>query len=183
MNATELFHADGRSAAVFYCGTCRYVARTQDLAERCCAPSICETCGEPAEKYRTVCAACALANEVKREAERFAKADKVTDWDGWIFWDGTGHNDGFFPSAEELAEHLECEECALPAYVWTCKKIPFVSRILDRVTDQISENAYEDWDQSHLSGLPEFKAAVESFETANQDQVSWEPNYNLALIL
>lgn len=184
MNVTELFHADGRSAAVFYCGKCRIVHRTQAIAEQCCAVTLCEVCGAPAEQYRTVCSACGRAREVQREAERFAKAEKVTDWDGWIFWDGTGFNEGFFSSVEDLEEYLAGDGMQFPpAYVWTCKKIQLVSRIFDRISDYISENAYEDWDTSHLSGLPEFKAAVEAFEAANKDQVSWEPSYKQALLL
>lgn len=183
MNATELFHADGRTADIFYCGKCRIVHRTQSFAEKCCAPIMCE-CGAKAEQYRTECAACWRAKEVQREAEKFAKAEKLSAWDGWVFWDGTGHNDGFFPSLEELEEHLECnDDLPLPAYVWTCNRIPFVTSILDRTLNCISENSSDDWDTSSLSGLPEFELAVKAFEEANKDQVSWDPNYKQALIL
>ena len=120
---------------------------------------------------------------MKREAERFSKAEKVSDCDGWIFWDGTGHNDGFFPSVEELLEHLEGEEMVPPPYVWTCKRIPFVANIFDRTIDCIADNAYDDWEISSLSGVKEFKEAVDAFETANTHQVSWEPDYTVALLL
>lgn len=38
MNATELFHSDGKTAGVWYCAECRVVHKDQPGAEQCCKP-------------------------------------------------------------------------------------------------------------------------------------------------
>ncbi len=40
MNATELFHQDGKTANVFYCGKCRIVKRSKEEAETCWCDSL-----------------------------------------------------------------------------------------------------------------------------------------------
>jgi hypothetical protein len=53
----------------------------------------------------------------------------------------------------------------------------------DRITDGFIDEAPEEWDGEGLSGVNEFKAAIEAFNAANSELVSWFPNYKRALLL
>lgn len=203
MNATQLFHQDGRSAGVFYCTSCRRVHREESIADVCCTPSLCRTCAEPAEQYRTTCRSCDDKRKVSQEAARFEAAEKVTDFDGWVYAEGLGgYRDGYFGSVGELMDHVsderpddeelskmtdeEKEEIpALPAYAWTCDEIRFahldIQSVLDLITD--SGDAYEDFDSGDLKGVTELKAALDAFNKANSGIVSYFPNYERAVLL
>ena len=93
MNAQELFLGDGRSAGVWYCGDCKIVARTQDDAQRCCAPRLCE-CGVEltgSDKHYTRCSACRYADQERRDLAQFNAATKVyvEDYTGeFVYIDG-----------------------------------------------------------------------------------------------
>lgn len=185
MNAIELFHADAKSAGVFYCAKCRYVARSKDDADKCCEPTKCRYCGKPSGRQHWLCCdACQKINDEKKESERFQKAKKVTEWDGWVYLDGTGR-DGFSESVAEFRENWEddheCDE--LPEYVWACKQNHFAVADVSDITERIADNAYEDFEPDDLNGLDELKSAIEKFNEANKDIVSYEPDYNIAVLL
>lgn len=188
MNATELFHADGRTADVFYCGKCRIVKRTKDEAEHCCAPRVCECGAVISEPYYTVCDACRRLRDIQRERERFEKAEKLAEWDGPVFIDGLGHDEGYFRSVDDLMDYLadwEDDEGPQPTheYAWTCDSVPFVHVRFSDLLDRFGDDAYEDWEPEDLKGVDELKAALRAFEEANKECVAWEPNYRRALIL
>jgi hypothetical protein len=83
MKATELFVKKGdefKASGVYFCGVCRLTARTEQYAEKCCCPKICEDCGIelPANDYHyTVCPDCRDHREAARERVRFENAQKV----------------------------------------------------------------------------------------------------------
>lgn len=190
MNAIELFHADGKTAGIYHCEKCRIVKRTKAEADQCCAPVKCADCGsENVPKYYTVCDACRHKKEADREAERFAKAEKVTEWSGAIYSDGRGWNEGFFANVEDLEDWLACEEeddgsqPDRPEYVWTCDDKPFCQLDYDHIIENAIQEAYEDWEPDSITGADALKAAIEAFNEANKEHVSWEPNYKRALLL
>ena len=43
--------------------------------------------------------------------------------------------------------------------------------------------AYEDFDFNDLNGLTELKAALDAFNAANEDKISYSPDYKRAVIL
>lgn len=186
MNATELYLKDGRFAGIFYCSECHLVKLTKDQADRCCEPTKCQYCGkESGRKHYLACESCERANQLKKEAERFDKAEKLTQWDGWVFLEGTGR-DGHYESLSDFwdnweLEHYEADE--KPKYVWTCKKIHFAVADVSDITERIADNGYEDFDTDDLNGLDDLKAAIEKFNEANKDVVSYEPDYKRAVIL
>lgn len=186
MNAIQLHFSDGKPAGVWYCSNCKCVARSQELAEQCCAPRKCSACGEPVrEQYRTLCEDCRKIDEETRERDRFSKAEKLAEWKGWV-WDPEGRGwklDGFSESVEEFLEYLEDQEQEIPEYVWACKPVQFVHGELADITDKIIDNAYEDFDVNELDGLWELKAAIEKFNELNKDVVSYEPDYSKAVLL
>ena len=176
MNATELFHKDGRTAGVFYCEKCRMVKRTQYEAEQCCKPYKCSSCGKDCERqYYTICNECDRQREITREQERFAKAEKVTEWDGPVLY-----GDTYYESIEDM---IETEEDELPDYVWTCTIEKFVEIDVDGILQRICENGYEDFDESSLKGIEEFEVAARKFEEANAGAVCWNPDYKKALLI
>jgi hypothetical protein len=186
MNATELYHQDGKSAGVFYCTACRCVQRTKEEADQCCAPTKCRDCGqETGRKWYVTCAECDRKNRLKQEAERFEKAEKRTGWDGWVYREGTGR-DGFSESLSDFWENWENDHAAgdePPTYVWACTEHHFARADLDEITERIAENGYEDFDGDDLRGLVEFKAAIQRFNEANHDLVSYAPDYRVAVLL
>lgn len=190
MNAIELFHADGKPAGIYHCEKCRIVKRTKDEADQCCAPVKCAICGaENVRQYHCNCDACDEKKRVESEAERFAKAEKVTEWNGAIYSEGHGWNEGYFANLEDLEDWLACEEDEdgsqpdRPEYVWTCDDKRFCQLDYDHIIENATQEAYEDWDAGNISGEKELKAAIEVFNEANKEHVSWEPNLKRALLL
>lgn len=194
MKAVELFHANGKPAGIYHCEKCRLVFREKDRAEECCAPLNCRICGKEVERnHYLICSACSDEECTKKEAQRFAEAEKLTEWDGPV-WDqnGTGFNEGFFENLSAYEEHLdqEAEEVAdneepfrRPEYVWTCDDIPFCQVDFDRIIEQISEESWGDWDSADIEGAKEFEAAIKVFNEANKHHVSWQPNLKVAVLL
>lgn len=203
MNAIELHHKDGRTAGVYYCSECKCVARTIEQATKCCSPYKCTGCGVelPRKNYRTACPKCEAEKEREREAACFAAAEKVTEWEGWLYSNEVpGYNDGYYanigelmgfvadntPDAEELAE-LDEDELSeipnLPVYLWTCDEKRFATASLDSIMENISDRGYEDFDTADLKGTEALGAAIDAFNAANAGLVSYSPNYNKALIL
>jgi hypothetical protein len=184
MNATELYLKDGRSAGVFYCEKCKIVHRTTAEADQCCMPYHCKGCGKETQRYVNICSACFNKQQDKKEAERFAKAAKITKWDGWVYVEGLGYQNGYFQSVEDLIDYLTDEEDGnYPQYAWTCSANHFVNAEISDITERIGDNAYEDFNTEDLNGLQELKAAIAKFNDANKDAVSYTPDYTTAVLI
>lgn len=186
MNAIELYHQDGKSTGVFYCTNCRCVKPDKDAADKCCEPTKCQYCGkESGRQYYLACESCDYANQVKKESDRFEKAEKRTQWDGWVYLEGTGR-DGYSESLSDFYDNWaddHDEGGELPEYVWACSKNHFAVADVSDITERIGDNAYEDFDTDDLNGLDDLKAAIEKFNEANNDVVSYEPDYKIAILL
>lgn len=188
MNAQELFHQDGRTAGVYYCGECRNVAKTRERADTCCAPYKCTYCGCDVDRktYRTACPDCIAKKDVALEAEKFEKAEKLKDYDGPVFTDRTGYNEGFFPSLEELYDHFgdadwdDEASTKLPAYAWACNVFQFVHGNVSDLKDGME--GYEDWD-GETQGDDELQAALDAWAEKNKGLVRWEPDYSRCVLL
>ena len=188
MNATELFLKDGKSAGIFFCGECRRVAPTQDIAVDCCQTYRCRECGKDTGAHHyTVCEDCRRKARDAKEAERFAKAEKLTAWDGWVYCEGRGFQDGFFPTLGDLMDDLdddtEGDEAPAITYAWTCQPTQFVRASLSDITERVADEAYEDFDVDELAGLKELSDAIVKFNKANEDRVSYAPDYAKAVLL
>mgnify|MGYP001203851990 CR=1 FL=1 len=182
MNATELFHKDGRPAGVWYCEKCRLTFSHREAAELCCKPYVCSLCGKPCEQFHTICESCLSARRIAVEQERFEKAVKLTEWDGWVYVEGLGFQDGFFPDTDELREHCE-EGVDLPSYAWTCSSKPLVRVDADDILDDIFTDAQEDLERYRIEGLKEFREAVEAFNEANKILLAYNVNYTQLVLL
>ena len=182
MDGQELYLKDGRSAGVFYCSKCRIVAREKEQADNCCVPRKCDTCG--AEIGNSYCEPCADNREIEKEKARFEAAEKVTSWDGWVFSEGLGYQEGFASSIDDLLESVETPD-EIPEYIWTCEPTQFVRVSLDDILQRIEEdeNCVEDFDARDCDGLPELGAALDAFNEANKGKISYHPNYKRALLV
>lgn len=190
MNATQLFHADGKPSKVFFCGKCRMTAATQENAEQCCQNYKCQHCGvDTGSRSWLSCDACRRKIEDEAERRRFEKAEKVTSWDGPIYCEGLGYNEGFFESVEDLwdylgdEEELETGERKAPEYVWTCDCKPICSLDYDEIIENATQDAHEGWEPDQLTGAEALKSALDAFNEANKEQVGWEPNFKKALLI
>ena len=179
MNATELFHADGKSSGIYYCGQCRIVHRERESAEQCCKPYIC-SCGAECLKHWLICDDCRRKKDIAKERERFEKAEKVTAWNGAV---ADPHSDRYGRNLDELLELLDYDEADPPEYVWTCHERPVCVLDYDTIIEHATNDAYEDFDPGSLDGKKELTEALEKFNALNKENVVWEPNYKLALVL
>jgi hypothetical protein len=184
MNAVELFHADGKSAAIYYCAICRNVAKTKDDADKCCQPYHCDTCGKVTERYHMRCSECQWEAIRKRDAERLEKATKLDGWEGPVFHPEISYNNGYFRNLEELLDWAECGEEATIfqniKFVFLCNSFPFHAD-MDSMMNDACENMYEDFDADDLNGTIELMEAVEQFNEANKQFERWEPDYTRAI--
>jgi hypothetical protein len=184
----ELFKADGTATGIWACGKCKlivhgYDAAARQRAEECCTPGKCRECGAEkaeADKCYTACRICQDRKDAEKLQVRIAAAEKLDTWDGWVFWDGLGDNDGFFQHLDGLLEWWEDEEHAegdeLPAYIFCCKTIPFRKADVDEVIERCTEDTFEDA-ADQIEGKDELALALEAFNTANVGLVSYEPDW------
>jgi hypothetical protein len=181
----------------YACGKCRLVvagigkgpgmffkeADAIAFAKRHCGPWICEKCGaEHDRKNQPTCRKCfdeAWAERcAKKEAERFEKAEKVTEYDGPVFCEVAGSGDGFFHSVQDLIDHCECEDIDVPSYAWTCTVIHpqlDIDDACDRVLDEHHESC-------SFIGMDELRAFVEEWNKLQSDE-TWEPDYSRAVLI
>jgi hypothetical protein len=119
------------------------------------------------------------------EASRFAKSEKVETWDGPVWADGCGNSDGFFTDMDDFLDWTHCREPGevVPPYVWACDKKPVVSLDINHILENATQEAYEDFSYSDLTGIKELEAAMTTFCEINKDVVVWVPNYKKAVLV
>lgn len=179
-----------KPAGVFYCEKCKIVHREKERADECCQTEFkCPKCGGKTNDRYMMCSACWFKQSDEKEKARFDKAEKIADLDygGWIFSDGHGHNNGYFPNVEELKDYLEGEVAPeeRPEYAWACKSKMFVQLDTDRIVQRFAEmdDAYEDFDEGRIVMPPEFLVGIDKFNEANKGIVSYAPDYSRAVLL
>jgi hypothetical protein len=189
MNATELFHQDGKPANVFCCGQCKNFFRQKEWAEECCTHHKCAKCrGLCEQRYYRLCDACQAEERQEKEQARFAAAEKIPadQYLGWVYSEGAG-GDCFLKSAQALMDDLENSDPGNDSveYAWACNPVQFAHVDMDDIMRSIEENgdAYEDFDSNYLSGILELGAAIDVFNKANEGIVSYQPDYKRAVIL
>jgi len=178
MQAQELFLASGKSAGVFYCTSCKVVRKTHEEAEDCCSPCKCQQCGVETEHYNTICKACQRKKERAAEVARFEKAEKLTSFDGWLFY-----GDKYYETMCDLLDDID-DDADIPEYVWATTVCHFV-RLEIGAVEELSvdvDSAYEDFD-SAPDGLDELKTSIEAFNKANAHHISYMVDYSKAVLV
>ena len=183
MNAIELHAPKGTPCGVFICGECKYTARTQEQAERCCRPNVC-ACGTECERSWTTCATCRHRDDEAKDAARWANASKIaaTDYSGWVYDDDASefHSDvSAFVDAWEC-DHEEGEEPR--GRLYACSPIGLylnAADILESATQDHHEDAYDNFDQDAVDELQAFLSAWAQVNSPG----SVEPDYTRAIVL
>ncbi len=195
MNPVELQLPDGKPSGVWMCQTCRHLHNDHIysggegcglmMATRCCEPVICEYCKLPvdvSEKPWTAHRECRDFESAHREAERLEKAEKVTDYDGWLYLEGP---EEFFRDMDAVLDHLECDDDGepredWPEYAYCCKEQPFEGPDPYDIYESLTEELYGDASED-LQGCAEFEAACKAFTEANAGMVTYYPDYTRAV--
>lgn len=140
-----------------------------------------------AEELKRINESCLDARRENVEAERFEKAEKITDWSGPVYCEGIGYSDGYFHNMEELLDHLDSDDdeevCERPKYAWACDSNPCCWLDYGSIIEDATQEAHESFDAGQLHGEDELKAALERFNEANKGFVSWTPNYKRAVLI
>ncbi len=186
MNAYELLKPDLSPSGVWACGKCdKTYAHPRGggkmFADRCC-DFRCVACGIPCQQHYAKCNACIERERADKETARFEKAEKLDSWDGWVWTNATPHNEGYFSSVEELVEWFDdgsqnddgYNPC-IPDYAWICDPSPLVRLNIDSILQSIGEGLDEDFDSDDLKGIAELTEALEAFNEANKEVVSYHP--------
>ncbi len=123
---------------------------------------------------------CSSAQEASKSARDFEKAKKVEAWDG-----GAWLGDRYFPSMDELCDHLESEGDEWPEYVWAAAPMTviYARDVADVYESQICDRGWEDMEASDLNGVAELQAALDAFTKANETVKSYLPDYKIAVLL
>lgn len=180
MESYELLRPDHSPSGVWACGACRAVTTAGDRAERCC---LCRECGSPLGTEGVGLGrshdACLRRRREAADAKRLAEAELVPGWPGWVVYAG----DRYFPTVEDLVEHLECRGVPVadwPERVHACVEVPFAGLDAEDLVEDVTDGAYEGM-ADDLHGVAELTAAVEAFNAANKHLVSYEPDYTRAV--
>jgi len=174
------------------CGRCGTLYANQQFAQFCC---VCIECGQPVgdepndffgRRSHPIHRECQHTRDRRHDAERMDAAEKIDQWDGWVYRDGCGSNEGYFESVGEFVEWWEDEhgDNPLPEFIWACKPqriIPTADEILEGLLQRWIESGWEDMDESDLTGIDELAAAVKTFSTANENVVSYYPDCKRAV--
>ena len=123
---------------------------------------------------------CLEAGRTRREAARFEKAKKVTEWG-----EGAWLGDTYHHTMAELLEYLSSEEDEWPEYVWAARPQTVIGKIdaWDCCESMVCDQGWEDMDHHDLHGLTELQAALDKFTEANAGVLSYETDYTIAVLL
>lgn len=178
MDAQELFTKDGSQTGIHYCVKCKKVYTSHEEAEKCCQPILC-SCGNIVKQHYTICENCYNKKELLKEQNRFDKARKedASTYSGWVCY-----NDKYYANVDDLIEDLECDGLDIPAYVWGCKATQYCMIDANKAIDNGIQYASED-NNFDIEGIFDFKSAVEKFNEANKDNILYDIDYSVAIII
>lgn len=165
MNSTKI--------VAYECGVCKKAYFDKRTTENCCKPYHCEDCGVETRRYWTVCDSCIT----KRKYE---KVEKLTKWDGWVYWEGHGCNDGYFSSLDELLEYCYDNEIDQPKWVFVCKKKDHKLNLSHAIDDML-DDAY-DGAADRLVDVGELEDFIDRWND-KQDITTYYPDWSKVLLL
>lgn len=209
MKAFELYNEKGETCGVWVCGECRRIPvayyddpahpgslpvrrNCKELAEECCTPCVCETCGvtfDPKYQRReNECSKCDgarwLAKQNALHMDRLESAEDVTEtYKGGFLWirgvPGVHtSNNGFFESVVDLTKHIELHDEYYEDQVWAFACTPrSVELDIDNAIENLCSDGYEDMED--MLTIPQsLKDGVEEFNRINKNVLDiWEVDY------
>jgi hypothetical protein len=119
------------------------------------------------------------AQSARRDAARFEKAAKLTEWDGWVT-DG----DHYWDSVGTYLDERENEDWE-HTYLWVATPHQIIPHLdaSDITEHWITDRGWEECDLDAFDGVEELQAALDHFVEANQKVVSYSPDYTRAVLL
>lgn len=178
MNATELFHQNGRPAQVWYCTHCRNVHKIKDAAEQCCRPSLC-SCGAECRRGWLVCDTCREANIRKKEQAQIRSAKKIpeAEWDKAVVADGE-----YFSSMDALRDRCDADGKKLPFPIWGTSPIRFqldAHQLIEHGCDDLYEDAFD-----HVSseGIQKLQALLDGWAKDHGPPDGYEQDTNIVIV-
>lgn len=165
-----------KAIEAYECGICHGKHLDKYVADQCCRSYNCRACGKELDKYHTICDLCS-------EKENFEKAEKIplSEYQGWVFWEGYKYNEGFAHNFNEIRDFCEEKQIPLPEYVWACDEVIFG---LD--ADSILQNSYEEAHEDAIDQLvmvDELEEFCDRFNAANKDNVTYYASDKKAIII
>lgn len=118
------------------------------------------------------------------ENERFEKAEKVLakDYEGWVFWEDRGDNEGFFASVAEIRRYCEREEIELPSYVYACNPTSIAMRAEWIIDDALADHHENAKNAISCEAIVELQAALDAW-CAKQTVRTWFQNMDRVVLL
>ena len=160
---------NSKPISAFQCDACGRKYDNVDTADRCCT---CSECGKATDRDRdftNLHRSCSEKRGRLVHEKRFATAERVTDWAGWVYSDHiNGSNDGYFATLGDFLECLEDEiageeiqdEERIPTHVYCTTAKAHRLDVADLV-ESFCDGGYEDMDEA-IVGRPELWEAVEN---------------------
>jgi hypothetical protein len=181
MKATELFHEDGSSAWIYYCGECRTVARSEVLAEECCKPKICRKCQAHLDGWRLDCEACQRKATAERDHKRYAEAERVSlsDYDQPMVYLEQADK---FIRVDELEEEIDEWDGDEPLRVYGVHQRRMsldADGLIESGCDELHEEAAE---EISADGRRELQAALDAWK-AEHSPTSYEQDCGVVVVL
>jgi hypothetical protein len=129
-------------------------------------------------EFELVNSHCFDARNALMEAERFEKAEKVTECEHGVF-----AGDDYVPDISDLPDYYDDDD--LPEYVWAAEPHAVVPGldVSEILTGIIENNGWEDMDVHDFDGTTELQAALDAFVKANEKVVCFRPDYTKAVIV
>lgn len=119
-------------------------------------------------------------SRLRMEYSQLVKAEPTTEA-GWVFFDGCGHNEGYFDSVDELREHCECEDIPAPAWCHTTIEQAFSFDVFDALDSYLSDEHHEDA-RDQVKGWDELEVFWTAWK-AKQTLKSFYPDYSKIVVI
>jgi len=152
----------------FKCLVCNKAYLKEKIAQDCCSPKFCQSCGKQLEyKYMLKCVSCI-------EKQRFEKAEKLSEWNGKVY-----DNDEYYDSVEEFIETCEDNENEIPEYVYVVEPRKWKGLTID--LDSQLEDEYEE----AIENIVEITELEEFLKKWNEKQniISFVPNFKKVVMI
>ena len=106
---------------------------------------VCEYCGTLNKTSYCNCEEARNERDGKIDQLNYERAEKLTpeQYDGWIYREGYGYEEGYFKDVETLEEYCEENNIELPAWVYCCELIDCKLNI-DLAIEDMLEDSFED---------------------------------------
>jgi hypothetical protein len=176
MNAIKLtgMTPDGKQRSVWACSECGFTAHSEQQAEKCCKPTICE-CGNACQKYYTACDECRRVTERKKDQAIFDKAKKVkwTEYEGQMLY--CDRNDEFYSDIDSLLDSFDSDDDP-PEWAYGTIEKTFSMDAQTIIEDELERQEWFEDAIDHFTFVKELQIALN--DAAAQIPSAYEADYS-----